>query len=131
MPKDFSRTQRVGEQIRRELAELIRNETDAPAMAMVSITDVDVTRDFAYAKVYVTLLGEPGAREQVINKLNKMAPAFRRELGRHLRMRSIPSLTFIYDETVEHGARLSELITKTVAADAARHQEDSSQEETG
>jgi ribosome-binding factor A len=54
MPRDFPRTRRVGEQIKRELAQLIREETNSPMMTMVSITAVDVTRDLAYAKIYVT-----------------------------------------------------------------------------
>lgn len=122
MPREFPRTRRVGEQIKRELAELIREESNTPLLNMTSITSVDITRDFAHAKVYVTLLGEADKRQQVVDRLNQLTPLFRRELGRSLRLRAIPNLTFIYDDIVEQGAKLSNLISQTVAADAARHQ---------
>ena len=129
MPREFPRTRRVGEQVKRELAELIRNENDSPLLNMISITSVDITRDFAHAKIYVTLLGETDKRQHVVDRLNNLNSVFRRELGRRLRIRTIPNLTFIYDDIVEEGARLSDLITQTVAADAAR-QQNSDPEET-
>jgi len=84
---------------------------------MVSITTVEVTRDLAYAKVYVTILGDPAEREEMMDALNQTAPLLRRELGRQMRIRTVPRLEFIYDEVVERGARLSALISQVVAAD--------------
>ena len=128
MPREFPRTRRVGEQIKRELAELIRDESHSPLLNMVSITSVNVTRDFAHAKIYITLLGEANERQYAVNKLNNLTSVLRRELGRRLRIRTIPSLTFHYDDVVEEGARLSDLITQTVAADAARQQNPDTEE---
>ncbi|NJN46221.1 MAG: 30S ribosome-binding factor RbfA [Candidatus Competibacteraceae bacterium] len=122
MPKEFPRTRRVGEQIRRELAQLIRVEIGDPRLAMVSITTVAVSRDLSYAKVYVTILGDPGERAGLVAKLNHAAPGLRHHLGRLMRIRKVPNLTFIYDEVVEHGAQLSSLISAAVAEDNARHQ---------
>lgn len=124
MAQEFSRARRVAEQIRRELAELIRSEGNDPRLNMVSITDIDISRDLAVAKVYVTLLGEPQGREPVLKELNRLAPALRGQLGRRMHIRSAPSLNFIYDEVPERGAELSELIERTVAADAARRTPD-------
>jgi len=124
MAKEFPRTRRVGEQMRREMACLMRSEIDDPRMAMVSITGVEVTRDFAHAKVYVTILGDPARREEMVAALNQAAPMLRHELGRKMRLRTIPRLTFRYDEAVERGAHLSSLISAAVAADAARHRDD-------
>lgn len=126
MAKEFSRARRVGEQIRRELAELIRGESDDPRMTMVSITSVDVSRDLSVAKVFVTLLDLPAkpdqdARAEVIAELNRLAPRLRGEIGRRMRIRSAPALSFVYDEVLERGAELSSLIDRTVAADAAKH----------
>ena len=124
MPKEFSRTRRLSEQLRRELAQLIRNEVRDPRAVMVSITAIDVSRDLAHAKVYITLLGDAEERADVISVLNQSAPMLRRQLGRMLHIRTVPRLVFEYDETVERGARLSALINDAVAADAARHNDD-------
>lgn len=117
MPQSFPRTRRVAEQMRRELAELLRREIRDPRMSMVSITTVEVTRDLAYAKVYVTILGDPAEREDMMDALNHTAPLLRRELGKQMHIRTVPRLEFIYDEVVERGAQLSALISRVVAAD--------------
>ena len=122
MAKEYSRTRRIGEQLKRELAELIRSETDDPRLLMVSITSVDVTRDMAYATVYITLLGEPEQRASVLASLNHHAANFRRILGKQLHVRTIPKLTFVYDEVIERGAALSKLIDDAVQSDQKKHQ---------
>jgi ribosome-binding factor A len=124
MMKAFPRTRRVGEQIRRELAELIRDELRDPRLALISMTSVEVSRDLAYARIYVTLMGDPAERTERVAELNRAAPLLRRELGRRMRIRSVPKLEFRYDEVVEHGARLSALIDAAVAADAGRHHDE-------
>ena len=118
------RTRRIGEQIRRDLAELIRAELRDPRLTLVSTTSVEVSRDLAYARIYVTALCEPGERSELVAELNRAAPLLRRELGRRLRTRTVPKLEFRYDEVVERGARLSALIDAVVAADAERHHDD-------
>jgi ribosome-binding factor A len=129
MPKEFPRTRRIGEQLRRELADLLRTEIRDPRMAMVSMTTVKVSRDLAYAKVYITLLGDPAERAGIVTGLNQVAPLLRHELGRRMHIRTVPRLEFIYDEVVERGARLSSLIAAAVAADAARHRDEDSEDE--
>ena len=123
------RTRRIGEQIRRDLAELIRTELRDPRLTLVSTTSVEVSRDLAYARIYVTAVGEPGERAELVAELNRAAPLLRRELGRRLHTRTVPKLEFRYDETVERGARLSALIDAAVAADAERHHDDAGPEE--
>lgn len=122
--KAFPRTRRIGEQIRRELAELIRTELRDPRLALVSMTAVEVSRDLAHARIYVTLMGDPAERSERVAELNQAAPLLRRELGRRMRIRTVPKLEFRYDEVVEHGARLSALIDAAVATDAGRHREE-------
>lgn len=130
MPREFSRTRRIGEQMRRDLAQLIRDEIDDdPRMVMVSITAVDVTRDLSQARVYITMLGDVAERGEVVDRLNQAAPMLRRELGRKMHIRSVPRLSFMYDELVEKGARLSSLISDAVAADAKRHRDDADEGE--
>ena len=118
------RTRRIGEQIRRDLAELIRAELRDPRLTLVSTTSVEVSRDLAYARIYVTAVCDPGERPGLVAELNRAAPLLRRELGRRMRTRTVPKLEFRYDEVVERGARLSALIDAAVAADAERHRDD-------
>lgn len=118
------RIRRIGEQIRRELAELIRTELHDSRLTLVSTTSIEVSRDLAHARVYVTVVCEPDARAGLVAELNRAAPLLRRELGRRMHIRTVPKLEFRYDEVVEHGARLSALIDAAVAADASRHRDD-------
>jgi len=125
MPKEFSRTRRVGEQLRRDIAELIRMRLDDPRMAMVSITAIDVSRDLAHARVYVTVVGGADEeRSEIVAHLNEVAGYLRGELGRNLRLRTTPQLRFQYDESVERGAQLSALI------DRARSDDDAAQRDS-
>lgn len=124
MMKSSSRTRRVGEQIRRELADLIRAELRDPRLTLVSMTSVEVSRDLAYARIYVTSMGEPAERAEQVAELNRAAPLLRRELGRRMHIRIVPKLEFRYDEVVERAARLSALIDAAVAADAVHHRDE-------
>lgn len=121
--KAFPRTRRVGEQLRRELAELIRDELRDPRLALISMTGVEVSRDLAHARIFVTLVGDPADRAERVAELNRAAPLLRRELGRRMRIRAVPKLEFRYDEIVERGARLSALIDAAVAADADKRRD--------
>ncbi len=122
MPRDFSRTRRVAEQLRRVLSELIRDAgQDDPRLVMVSITGVEVSRDLAHARVYVTYLGEEAQRPDVVAALNRRAGALRGQLGRQMHIRTVPRPHFAYDEAVERGARLDTLISQALAADRAHH----------
>lgn len=123
MPKDFSRTRRVGEQMQRELALLIQTEIKDPRLGMVTVSGVDVTRDLSIAKVYVTVLNEQQDVKSVLNILNKAAGFLRHELGRRLTIRSVPTLKFLFDESVTRGAELSKLIDDAVTADRINHKD--------
>lgn len=118
MPRDFSRTLRVAEQIQRDLAELIRLEVKDPRVGMITLTGVEVTSDYAHAKVFFTLLGDNRRVEEATQGLNRAAGFLRRELGLRIKLRGIPELHFIHDESVERGARLSQLIDAAVKSDA-------------
>ncbi|HJV25731.1 MAG TPA: 30S ribosome-binding factor RbfA [Aromatoleum sp.] len=124
MPKEFSRSQRVKEQIRRELAELIRLEVKDPRVGFITLTDVEITPDYAHAKVFFTSMkGEEGLSE-ILTGLRRASGFLRRELGRRIRIHTIPELHFHYDASVERGSRLSRLIDEVVRDDSARHTDD-------
>ncbi len=110
MPAEFSRARRVGEQIQRDLAELIRSEVRDPRLGMVTVNHVDVSRDMSYAKVYITVMGEPESREVSLSILNKMAGYLRSQIGRRMKLRIIPELKFLYDESIDRGARIDSLL---------------------
>lgn len=118
MSKEYSRSLRIGEQIQRELAVLIRQEVKDPRLGMVTVSDVKMSPDLSHAKVYVTVLGgEQSVAGETLKALNHAAAFLRHELGRHLILRILPQLHFVYDESQEKGARLISLIDASVAAD--------------
>lgn len=119
MAKEYSRTQRIGDQMQRELAQLIRREVKDPRVGLVTITAVDVSRDVGHAKVYITVMGEDSAEDikQSIKVLNSAAGFLRMQLAKEMKLRSVPQLHFHYDESVSRGAHLSALIERAVAED--------------
>ncbi len=121
MAREYSRTQRVGDFLKQELATLIQFEVRDPRVGMVSITDVDVSRDMAHAKVFMTVLGketEEQAQES-IEALNKAAGFLRSQIARSNNARTTPKLRFYFDSSVARGQYLSNLIDKAVSADNA------------
>ena len=117
--KGFSRRDRISEQIRRELAELIRTELKDPRVGMVTLNAVEVTPDYAHAKVFFSLLtGDP---EQTQQGLNQAAGFLRSGLFKRLHIHTVPTLHFVYDRTSEKAADMNALIAKAVSS---RAQED-------
>ena len=135
-----SRSQRVADQVRREIANLIQMELRDPRVGMISVLGVEVSKDFAYAKVYVTVLNsmtdnaelnastltEPGKLDQLeidenLKALNKASGYLRSLLAKRLTIRSVPKLKFHYDGSVKRGQQLSSLIDDAIAADKDQH----------
>lgn len=126
MSKQYSRAQRVGDQIQRELAMLIPREVKDPRLGFVTLTGVDVSRDLGHAKVFITLMNSE-ERETVdanLELLNEAAGYLRMLLGKAIKMRSIPQLRFYYDDSVSRGAYLSSLIDRAMASDRNNQAQD-------
>ncbi|MCF8198946.1 MAG: 30S ribosome-binding factor RbfA [Sulfuritalea sp.] len=125
--RGYERADRVSEQIRRELADLLRFHLKdlriAPKLALVTLTAVEVTADYAHAKVFYTSLADPEANEAIAEGLQHSASFLRRELGRRVRIHHIPELHFIFDPSVQEGARISRLIDEAVESDKKQHEE--------
>lgn len=121
MAREFSRTDRVGSQVQRELASIIGNELDDPRLGMLTIQEVRISKDFSHAKVYYTTLGSSLEPVEIQRILKEVAPFLRHELGRNINMRTTPELRFVHDESVERGEKLSSLIEAAVKSDAAKH----------
>ena len=125
MPKDYARTERIGEQIHRELADLIARGVKDPRVGMVTVSGVDVSSDLSHAKVWFTLLGDTSVTDS-LDGLRHAAGFLRHELGKRMRIRIIPELHFHYDDTQARGAHLSALIDQAVAEDEAKHHDSQS-----
>ena len=115
MPKDYARTDRIAEQIQRELAQFIRLEVKDPRVHMVTITGVEVTRDYAHAKVFYTTL--EGGSSELQKGLERTSGFLRSKLASSMKLRITPQLHFVYDASIEHGSHLSQLIDQAVASD--------------
>lgn len=116
MPREFRRSERVAGTLRRELARLIQLEVKDPDVGFVGLSDVEVTRDLAHARVFVTVF-EPEKAAGSLKALNKAAGYLRRRLGQEMRIRSVPELHFEHDASVETGQHMDDLIEAALAAD--------------
>ena len=101
-PRDFNRSERVAGQLRRDLARLIQQEIKDPGVGFVSLSDVEVSRDLAHAKVFITVF-EPDKAKTSLKALRGASAFLRRRLGQELRMRHVPELHFLHDDSVEQG----------------------------
>ncbi len=121
MPKEFSRTQRVGEQIQRELAAILQLDMKDPRLGMVTVSAVEVSRDMSFATIHVTFLGLDSEQEikDAVSLLTDAAGFLRTELSRRMRLRFTPQLRFRYDESLVRGRHLSSLIEQARASDAS------------
>jgi ribosome-binding factor A len=114
------RLRRVADQIQRELSDILRSELKDPRVGMITLTGVEVSPDFAHAKVFFTSLAEAAQRDEVRAGLKRASGFLRTMLGARIKIHSTPELHFVYDESVESGIRLTHLIEDAVAADAER-----------
>ena len=116
MPREFKRSERVAGSLRRELARLIQMEVKDPEVGFISLSDVEVSRDLAHAKVFITVFESEKAASS-LKALKRAAGYLRRRLGQEMRIRSVPELHFFHDSSVETGQRMDSLIDAAVAAD--------------
>jgi len=107
--KSFHRTDRVSAQLRRELGTIVHEAVREHGLPSVSVSDVEVTRDLAHAKVFVTALQEERSKEAV-KALKELAPQMRYQLGRAMKLRHVPELHFHYDDSVDRGERINNLL---------------------
>ena len=113
---EFGREERVGAEIRRELAVLLRDEARDPRLTKVTVQEVRVVRDLSHAKVYFTVMDAAQAKATE-GALNKASAFLRRRLAETMNLRVVPRLAFVYDKSIETGNRLSSLIDQAVAND--------------
>jgi ribosome-binding factor A len=111
------RVQRLNQLLREELATLLRTESKDPRVRTVTITGVETTSDLAHAEVFVRTLGGERPVAEAIEGLESAEGFLRRELGRRLRLRRIPELSFAADTTLEHATRIESLLDEALGED--------------
>jgi ribosome-binding factor A len=114
-----ARPSRIGDQLRAELSELIARQVHDPGIGFLTITHVKVTADLQLARVYYTTLGDEKARRESRRALDRAAPFLRRQLGTRLRLKRVPQLEFFFDESVERGDRIEQILNDLNAERAA------------
>lgn len=120
------RLARLNEQLKREIAQLLRTQVRDPRVGSASVTGVDVSGDLAVAKVYVRLLGSEAERAECLEGLHATAPFLRRTLGRGLHVRRVPELRFQEDRSLEHAQRIESILSEVLPPE-----EPGAEDETG
>tara|TARA_B110000503_G_scaffold127621_1_gene197562 strand:- start:10767 stop:11168 length:402 start_codon:yes stop_codon:yes gene_type:complete len=131
MPREFTRAERVSDAVQQELAVLIRSEVRDPRVGMVNITDVSVSRDLAYSKIFVSFVDDRDQQQidEALAALNGAAGYLRKLLAGSIKLRVTPQLTFIYDESGRRGQHLSALIDYAVSLNKSTDESDASSDE--
>lgn len=104
------RVQRVAEQMKKEIADILRNELRDPRLGMVSITEVELSADLRYARVFVSVLGDDQAIKDNMEILERASGLIRRQVGDRLPLRFVPEISFRFDPSIERGARIAQLL---------------------
>lgn len=125
MSREFKRSDRVAQELKKEVAVILQREVKDPRIGMVTVSDVEVSRDLAYAKIFITFLfdNDQEAINQGMKGLEKASPYIRSLVGKAMRLRIVPELHFIYDESLVEGMRMSNLVSNVIREDEAKHKE--------
>ena len=106
----FKRTDRINEEIKKELSSIIRELKDPRIPMMTSVVNVNVTNDLRYAKAYISVMGTDEEKNDAIKGLKAAAGFIRREVGSRIKLRAVPEFTFELDNTIEYGAHINKLL---------------------
>ncbi len=118
MAREYARTDRVGQQIQKEIAIILMREVKDPRLSMTTVSAVELTRDLAYAKIFVTFFTNDATEIKAsLDVLNDAAGFIRSLLAKQLRARIMPHLRFVYDKSMAEGVRMSALVDQAVASD--------------
>ncbi|MRI31806.1 30S ribosome-binding factor RbfA [Endozoicomonas sp. OPT23] len=120
MAKEYSRTQRVADQIQKDLAQLIQQEMKDPRLGMVTVSAVEVSRDLGFADVFISFLGldDQEKIDEGLEVMKSAAGFLRSQLAKSMKLRTTPQLRFRYDNSMSNGAYLNELIIKARSGDS-------------
>jgi ribosome-binding factor A len=107
---NYQRTDRISEEIKKNLSDIIRELKDPRIPLMTSVVSVEVTRDLKYAKAYISVLGDEETKKNAIAGLKSASGFIRREIGNRVLLRALPEFSFVLDNSIEHGAHINALI---------------------
>ena len=116
----MNRTIRLAEQIRIEIGDILARQVHDPGVGFLTLTRVKVTDDLLQARIFYTSMGAPAELKKTASALDRALPFIRRALGQRLQLRRVPEITFRYDESVAHQARVEELLDDIKREDAER-----------
>ena len=121
--REFSRTDRVAQQIQKEIAVILQREIKDPRLGMVTVSAVEVSRDLSYAKIFITVFNtqDEDAAKQSAKVLNEATGYIRSLLGKRIRARIMPELKFLVDNSLMEGMRISNLVDSIIREDNAKH----------
>ncbi len=111
------RRQRVGDQMRIELADLLAREVKDPRIGFVTVTEVRMSKDLGHARIYVSVLGDDEQEKSSLAALARMSGFLRGQIGKRIRLRHVPELKFVADKTLDHGDRIEQLLLESGVAD--------------
>ncbi|MHB9093350.1 MAG: 30S ribosome-binding factor RbfA [Eubacteriales bacterium] len=111
------RSNRVAEEIKKEVTQMLRDEIKDPRIGFITVTGVEVTPDIRYAKVFISIYGDDDAKAQSLEALAKAKGFVRSELGKRMRLRYTPEITFKFDPSIEYGARIMKLLGEVKEAE--------------
>lgn len=121
MAREFARTDRVAQEIQKEVAMIIQREVKDPRLGMVTVSEVEITRDLAYAKIFVTFFTLEGQNvDKSVEILNEAAGFIRSLLAKRIKARIMPELRFVYDKSMVEGVRMTNLVNKAIAEDESK-----------
>lgn len=108
----FKRTDRISEEVKKELSSIIRDLKDPRIPMMTSVVSVNVTNDLRYAKAYISIMGTPDEKKEALKALKSAAGFIRREIGSRIKLRCVPEFSFAEDTSIEYGAHINDLLNK-------------------
>jgi ribosome-binding factor A len=128
MPREFSRSDRMAEQLRRELAEIVRDEIKDPRLGFLSFTEVRMSRDLSHAVIYCSAFNadqnSPEQQNESVEILNHAVGFIRKAIAHRIRARIVPTLKFVVDDSIKRGAAMDDLISEAVEQDKKHHHTD-------
>ncbi len=119
MPREFLRSERMAEQLRRELAEIVRDEIKDPRLGFMSFTEVRMSRDLSHAVIYCSVFNKAQEKES-IEVLNRAVGFIRKQVARRIRARIVPTLKFVVDDGVTRGITMDKLISEAINRDESQ-----------
>ena len=119
------RAQRLSEEIKREVSDILRNGVKDPRVnALISIAQVKVSRDLGYARIYVSLFGSQREKKDALEGLERARGFIKRELGGRLKLRCVPDISFLADDSIEYGSHIDQLLKKVIKSEETGKEND-------